>query len=295
MSDPNEKKPDDFSLDADSAQPENANTDFDFTAFMNDDTAAAPEADFEFGDSTDQESKPISLAKTGTEETPISLEKAESEESSISLEKAESEENSFPGFETENSQESSASSAETTPDFPSSFLSDSAEETSSELSDSTEAASVPAIDPNDKKVKKGKKDKSKKEDKPKKEKKPKETGPREPMNLGGVLSLVLGIFLLLGLIGLNVLIATAPVTPGIGASSTMYYLIGFNAFGLLVVGVPFLFWLSAKTLQLIDVQLGIALMALSIGVIFFLTALYRYDFTIKAAHPVPPSVVQRIA
>ena len=145
--------------------------------------------------------------------------------------------------------------------------------------------------------KKGKKDKEKPEKK-KKEKKEKVAGDPSPMSLGGVLSLGFGILALLGLGTVNALIFTAPATPGIGGSSTMYYVVGVNVFGLAFVAVPFLFWMFYKgkkeeqDLQLFDVLLGVALMAFVVGVLCLLTALYRYDFTFKAA--VTPTHVRSV-
>jgi len=165
------------------------------------------------------------------------------------------------------------------------------------LTENTEATPEAAASVIESPKKKGKKSKEKpeKKKKAKTEKPARESG---PMSLGGVLSLCFGILALLGLGTINALIFTAPATPGIGGSSTMYYAVGVNVFGLALVAVPFLFWMFYKgkekeqDLQLFDVLLGIALMAFVVGVLCLLTALYRYDFTFKAA--ATPTHVQSI-
>ena len=178
------------------------------------------------------------------------------------------------------------------PVLPSGFLTESTEEPES----AEPAEAVPVIETTGKKGRK-KPEKKKKE---KKAKPVRESGPREPMDIGSVLSLCFGVLALLGLIAVNALIFTAPAAPGIGGSSTMYYAVGINVFGLVFVAVPFLFWKFHKgkereqDLQLFDVMLGLALMAFVIGVLCLLTAIYRYDFTIKAAKT-PTSLPRLIA
>jgi hypothetical protein len=167
------------------------------------------------------------------------------------------------------------------PATPSSFLTDNSEQETAE----TEPEVVAVVETSKKKGKE-KKEKKKKE---KKEKPVKERGPREPMDLGAILSLCFGAVAVLVLIVLNVLIFIAPATPGIDGSSTIYYAVGVNLFGLAFVAVTFLFWKFQKgkeqteNLQLFDVLLGVAVIAFVIGVLCLWTALYRYDFTFKAA------------
>ena len=119
-------------------------------------------------------------------------------------------------------------------------------------------------------------------------------GQRKEWYIEVVLSFCFFFLTLISLSVLNVLIFTVSPTPGIGSSSTLYYAIGVNVFGLIFVIVPFMFWrvnvwkcyLSKsededKNLHLFDVLLGIALMALVIGVLCLLTVFYRYDFMLK--------------
>jgi len=155
-----------------------------------------------------------------------------------------------------------------TPDIPSNFLTGETEEPTTEPD-----TAIPVVETPRKKGKKGRKEKT--------------SAPREPMDLGAGLSLGFGVLALLGLVAINALIFTAPQTPGIGGSSTTYYAVGVNVFGLVFVAVPFLFWKfrrgaeRAKGLQLFDVLLGVALMAFVLGVLCLLTTIYRYDFTFK--------------
>ena len=133
-----------------------------------------------------------------------------------------------------------------------------------------------------------------KREKKKRKKEKKIKTEKRPMHLGVVLSLCFFILALLVLGVLNVLIFTAPQAPGIGGSSTLYYAIGVNVFGLVFALVPFMFWRfnvwkcyadknedEAQYLPLFDVLLGIALMVLAIGVLCFLAVIYRYDFMLK--------------
>ena len=193
----------------------------------------------------------------------------------------ESSDSAFGGFG-ETLPDAPAPSEPEFPEAPSSFLAGNfGEETAESEMPETEATEsetvVPVVETS------GKKGKAKREKKPKekKQKPAKEPGPREPMDLGASLSLGLGSILLLVLIAVNALIFTAPATPGIGGTSTIYYAVAVNVFGLVIVAVPFLFWKLRKDLQLFDVCLGIALMSLTIGVLCFLAVLFRYDFTIK--------------
>ena len=242
MSDADEKKSEDLSFDVNDSVP-----------LMETDDS------FDFGAFTD---------------APVSL----SEEPSDSA---------FGGFG-ETPPEVSAPSEPEFPEAPSSFLAGNfGEETAESEILETEATEsetvVPVVETS------GKKGKAKREKKPKekKQKPAREAGPREPMDIGASLSLGLGSILLLVLIAVNALIFTAPATPGIGGASTIYYAVAVNVFGLVIVAVPFLFWKFRKgkepqqNLQLFEVCLGIALMSLTIGVLCFLTALFRYDFTIK--------------
>ena len=189
------------------------------------------------------------------------------------------------GFLAGNVEETSSFADSEFPAAPSGFLTGDAEPT-------PESETVVPVVATSKKKRKEKPEKKKRE---KKVKQPRESGPMDP---GSILSLCLGILALLGLGAVNALIFTAPATPGIGGSSTIYYAVGVNVLGLAFVAVPFLFWKFSKgkekeqNLQLFDVLLGIALMAFVIGVLCLLTALYRYDFTFKAARM--PTTVQSI-
>ncbi len=255
MSDADEKKPEDLSFDFNSSAPTEDANDSFDFNMFADEAAATPTAE----QTAEQNDTTEAMETFGALGEPLSA--------------------------TESAPESEFGAA------PSGFLSGDAEE-----QPSTEVA-APVVDS---KKKKGK-EKPEKKKKEKKEKPAKEKGPREPMDLGAVLSLCFGILALLGLIGINALIFTAPATPGIGGSSTIYYAVGVNVFGLVFVAVPFLFWKFSKgkekeqNLQMFDVLLGIALMALAVGIVCFLTAFYRYDFTIKAAKPTATVAVQSVA
>lgn len=188
------------------------------------------------------------------------------------------------------------------PDFPPGFPTDMSEgsaEASGEVPGESDAAvaeaedagmeaGTPIIEDGGAKDKKGKK--APREKKPKKE--PGEKGESDP---GAVFSLVCGILLLLGLIVFNIGQVLNP-PPGVGFSSTIYYLVGVNVFGLCAALVPFWFFANreknrsgddAKTRpedknDIFKVALGVSVMVLSFGVILLMTALYRYDFTVKA-------------
>ena len=193
---------------------------------------------------------------------------------------------SFDGFgETvpsniDGSQGSSFGEFDAMPDMPSSFLTDSADTATSESATVDSEVVAPVIETTGK----GKFAKNKKE---KQRKSLRRAEPREPMDPGSTLSLCFGFVLLLALIVANALIFTAPETPGIGGSSTIFYAVAVNVFGLVIIGVPLLFWKHRKgkepqqSLQLFDVFLGVALMAMAIGVLCLLTVFFRYDFTIK--------------
>ena len=159
---------------------------------------------------------------------------------------------------------------------PSGFLTGDAAETATELE-----AAIPVVETPEE----GKAGKRKKKEK--KQKPQKEAAPREPMELGDVLSLCFGFVMFLALIVVNFLIATAPRASDIGSNTKLAYIVLVNVFGLIIVAVPFLLWKFRKgsephrNLRLPDVLLGIAAMAMTSGVLCFLAAFFRYGFTIK--------------
>ena len=165
------------------------------------------------------------------------------------------------------------------PAEPSSFLTGADEEPVAE----PEAAVVETS------KKKGKKENPPKKKKEKKEKAP--SGPREPMDLGAMLSLCFAVGTLLVWIVFNVLFFLRPEMLLISRPTSIFFAVLANVFGLMIVGIPFLLWKLRKgekeeqNLQMFDVLLGIALMAIVIGVLCFLKDWNEYDFTIKAAKP----------
>ncbi|MDR2439399.1 MAG: hypothetical protein LBE12_08535 [Planctomycetaceae bacterium] len=168
-------------------------------------------------------------------------------------------------------------------EIPSTFLAENSEETI--LGETPEETNRPTginLDTNEKKTeKRGKKDKTR----PEKEKKE-----RIPMELGDILSLVLGGILLLVLIVFNVfLLVFQPYKDiGVSFSSTIYYLVGFDLVaGMGIVAVPFLFYRYKKENDLFQTMLGISVMALSFAVLILMTELLRYDYTSKPASAIP--------
>lgn len=172
---------------------------------------------------------------------------------------------------------------------PSSFLT--GESTTEELAEppAVEEEETDAKGKKKKKKEKAKKEKKPKAEKKKKEKKSKEPGEKTSMGLGGVMCLLFGFLLLLGLVACNALLfMTDPKELGVGASSIMYYLVGVDVVGLIgIVSVPFLFFLYRKDIDIFKVGLGVSAMAMSLGVILLMTALFRYDFVIKAPTSAP--------
>lgn len=130
--------------------------------------------------------------------------------------------------------------------------------------------------------KKGKKKKkSKPERKKKEEKKPRDPN-QQPADLGTVLSISLAIVLGVALLVWNVFVLSQPYkSAGVGLSSTIYYLVGVNIFGILAVCVPVLFYKNKKEINLFYALLGTSVITLLIGLILLLDMLYRYDFVIK--------------
>ncbi len=131
--------------------------------------------------------------------------------------------------------------------------------------------------------------------KKKKEKKPRvlkdrTSGNKEPLGLEGILYLSFGGLCVLVLLVWNILTFTSDTKAlGIGSSSVLYYVIAMDIIGLVgIVSVPFLLFLHRKSVDIFKVGLGVSAMALSFGVILLLTAIFRYDFTIKAP-TAPPS------
>jgi hypothetical protein len=112
----------------------------------------------------------------------------------------------------------------------------------------------------------------------------------EPLGLGAGLSLTLSGLLLFGLIAFNVfLLVFQPYKEiGVGFSSTIYYLVGFDfVAGLGIVAVPFMFYKYRKENDLFQTMLGISVMALSFAVLLLMTEFLRYDYTQKPASALP--------
>ena len=180
----------------------------------------------------------------------------------------------------------SGDSLDEVPPFAASDFPDSSSDTFAE--DSTPETTFAVVET----PQKGEKKKGGKREKAKKVSKEGASAPVEqPRDLGYVLSLSFAIGTLLVLCLVNVLIFWQPGVLSITRPPTALFVGGVNAFGLVLVGVPFLFWKfrtdeeKEKNLQLFDVLLGIALMAIVIGVLCFWKALNEYDFKIKAARP----------
>lgn len=182
---------------------------------------------------------------------------------------------------------------------PSPFLmgtEDNIEEDSSESEENT-ADVAPALGIETKVTEDDKKEKKKKgKTEKKKKKEPKEKKSGSGIGLGGGLSLFLGLLLLGILIAYNVFVIMYP-DEGIGFTSTIYYLVGVDVFGLFAVAVPFMFFFNREKkdtetspeqkLDFFKVVLGVSTIAMSLGVIMLLTAWYRYDFETKPTQSLP--------
>ncbi|MDR0704133.1 MAG: hypothetical protein LBF88_04015 [Planctomycetaceae bacterium] len=124
--------------------------------------------------------------------------------------------------------------------------------------------------------------------KKKKEEKRKEKG--ESIEIGAGLCLTAGGFLLLALITINIiLLVFQPYKElGVGFSSTIYYLLGFDFVGGAgIVAVPFLFYKYRKENDLFQTLLGVSVMALSLAVLILMTEFFYYNYTRIPASALP--------
>ena len=146
----------------------------------------------------------------------------------------------------------------------------------------TEIAPVVAAVADEKEDKKAKAKKAKKEKTPKarKEKKPREKKEGAGFSWAGTTYLVLAILALIAAVaGVVYFIINAPA-----GATVMYYLVPIPAFaiiGLCIAAVPFLFWRVQDKLRYGEVMLGLAVVALAIGLIAAFIELYQYDFIFK--------------
>ena len=113
----------------------------------------------------------------------------------------------------------------------------------------------------------------KKEAKGKKEKKP--LGERVPRDLETILCIVLSVFLLASLLMVNI---ASLVTSGKSLMQTICFLGAFNVIGLAIAAVPILFYKFPKERTLPNVMLGIAVVAVFIGLQSAVIEFYRYNF-----------------
>lgn len=131
------------------------------------------------------------------------------------------------------------------------------------------------------KTAKPKKEKTKKE-KVVKTKEKKETAPRGtiPRDWGTILCIVFSLFLLISLVTLNV---TAFLSRESGSSivHTLCFMAAFDIIGLAAAAVPILFYKFPKERTLPNVMLGIAAVAMLVGVQILVTEFYSYQFILK--------------
>jgi hypothetical protein len=192
----------------------------------------------------------------------------------------ESENLSFPSF------------SESLGDAPSTFLTNNEPAETANEENSTEETILPEIniDTTEKNSKTNEKKKEKEKNiKPEKKKKEKKEG-ELMMEIGAGLCLTSSGLLLLALIAVNIiLLVFQPYKElGIGFSSTIYCLIGFDLVGGAgIVAIPFLLYKYRKENDLFQTLLGVSVMALSLAVLILMIEFLRYNYTLKPASALP--------
>ncbi|MCL2004893.1 MAG: hypothetical protein FWG73_01900 [Planctomycetaceae bacterium] len=126
-------------------------------------------------------------------------------------------------------------------------------------------------------------------DKPAKEPKAKKEGKNEkvakekvpageavPRDWGTILCIAFSAFLLVSLLMMNI---AAFFDPNRGTlMQTLCFLGAFNVVGLVAAGIPLLFYKFPKERTLPNVMLGVAAVAIFVGILFAVTDFYRYGF-----------------